>query len=144
MLIGEYRHSIDTKRRISVPAKMRKDLGDKFVITRGLDSCLFVYPMSEWEKLSSKLSELPMGKSSTRNFVRLMLSGASEVELDQLGRVLIPEYLRKYAGLKKNAVIAGVNTRMEIWDAASWDEFKNKTESNADELAENLGELGVY
>ena len=144
MLIGEYRHSIDTKRRISVPAKMRKDLGDKFVVTRGLDSCLFVYPMPEWNKLSSKLSELPMGKSSTRNFVRLMLSGASEVELDQLGRVLIPEYLRKYAGLKKNAVIAGVNTRMEIWDAEKWEEFKNKTESNTDELAENLGELGVY
>ncbi|PIR97513.1 MAG: cell division/cell wall cluster transcriptional repressor MraZ [Candidatus Doudnabacteria bacterium CG10_big_fil_rev_8_21_14_0_10_41_10] len=144
MLIGEFRHTIDNKKRVSVPAKMRKDLGDHFVITRGLDSCLFVYSQNEWEKLVAKLSELPMGKASTRSFVRLMLSGASEVELDQLGRVLIPEYLKKYAGLKKKAVIVGVHTRMEVWNEEKWDEFKGKVESNADELAENLGELGVY
>jgi len=144
MLIGEYRHTIDNKKRISIPAKLRKDLGDNFVITRGLDSCLFVYPESEWQKVVGKLSELPMGKSETRSFVRFMLSGASQSELDQLGRLLIPDYLKDFAGLKKKAVVVGVHSRMEIWDEEKWNEFKNKTESNADELAERLGEVGVY
>ncbi|MCL5435481.1 MAG: division/cell wall cluster transcriptional repressor MraZ [Patescibacteria group bacterium] len=143
MLIGEYRHSIDTKKRIAVPAKMRKDLGDKAILTRGLDECLFLYPMSEWEKLVGRLSNLPMGTSSTRSFSRFMLSGAVEVELDQLGRILIPEYLRQYAHLKKQAVVVGVHPRIEIWDEPAWNEFKQKTESNADALAEKLGEIGA-
>jgi len=144
MLIGEYRHNIDNKKRLAIPAKMRKDLGESVVITRGLDSCLFVYPKTEWEKMVAKLSELPMGKSSTRSFVRLLLSGASEVELDQLGRILVPDYLKKYAKLQKQAVIVGVHTRIEIWDTKAWEEFKSRIESNADDLAEKLGELGVY
>jgi len=144
MLIGEYRHSIDNKKRLSIPSKMRKALGESAVVTRGLDSCLFVYPKQEWEKLVSRLSELPMGTGSTRSFVRLLLSGATEVDLDQLGRILIPDFLKLYAGLQKNSVIVGIHTRIEIWDAAKWDEYKKKAESNADELAEKLGELGVY
>lgn len=143
MLIGEYRHSIDSKKRVSIPAKMRKDLGEKAVLTRGLDECLFIYPEPEWEKLVAKLSNLPMGTSSARSFSRFLLSGAVEVELDQLGRVLIPDYLREYAHLKKQAVVVGVHPRIEIWDDAAWQEFKGKTESNAEELAEKLGEIGA-
>jgi MraZ protein len=144
MLIGEYRHSIDNKKRLAIPSKMRKALGESAVVTRGLDSCLFVYPKQEWEKLVSRLSELPMGTGSTRSFVRLLLSGATEVELDQLGRILLPDFLKSYAGLQKTSVVVGVHTRIEIWDAAKWDDYKKKAESNADELAEKLGELGVY
>jgi transcriptional regulator MraZ len=144
MLIGEYRHSIDNKKRIAVPSKMRKALGESAVITRGLDSCLFVYPKAEWEKLVSKLSELPLGTGSTRSFVRLLLSGATEVELDQLGRILVPDFLKTYACLQKTAVVVGVHTRLEIWDSTVWDDYKKKAEGNADELAEKLGELGVY
>ncbi len=143
MLIGEYKHTLDAKKRIAIPAKMRKDLGDSAVITRGLDSCLFVYPNTEWQKLVEKLSSLPMGASDNRSFVRLLLSGASEVELDQLGRILIPDYLKNYALLDKSAVIVGVHTRLEIWDSQAWEQFKSKAESNADELAERLGSLGV-
>ncbi|HLC45084.1 MAG: cell division/cell wall cluster transcriptional repressor MraZ [Candidatus Doudnabacteria bacterium RIFCSPHIGHO2_01_FULL_50_11] len=144
MLIGEFRHSLDAKKRVAIPAKMRKDLGEQAVITRGLDSCLFVYPQAEWAKLVEKLSQLPMGTLSTRSFVRFLLSGAQEASLDQLGRILIPEYLRGYANLGKTVVVVGVHPRIEIWDAAIWDQFKSKAEGNADELAEKLGELGVY
>lgn len=144
MLIGEYRHSLDTKKRVSIPAKMRRDLGEQAVITRGLDSCLYVYPKAEWEKLVQKLSDLPMGTSSTRSFVRLMLSGATEVELDQLGRILIPDYLKEHAGLEKAVVMVGVHPKLEIWNSRTWDEYKGKAEGNANEVAEKLGELGVY
>lgn len=144
MLIGEYRHSIDNKKRLAIPAKMRKDLGEQAVLTKGLDSCLFIYPKAEWEKLVEKLAALPTGSAANRSFQRFMLSGASEVDLDQLGRVLVPDYLKEYAKLQKNAVIVGVHSRIEIWDESTWNEFKKKTESNADELAEKLGALGVY
>jgi len=144
MLIGEFRHTIDSKKRVAIPAKMRKDLGDQAVITRGLDTCLFVYPQEQWAKLVAKLSDLPMGSGATRSFVRLLLSGASEVELDQLGRILIPDYLKNYASLQKNTVIVGLHTRMELWDPQAWDDYKSKVEHNADELAERLGNLGVY
>jgi len=143
MLIGEYRHTIDSKRRVAVPAKMRKDLGEKVVITRGLDACLFMYSQTEWQKLVEKLSALPMGTASTRNFVRFMLAGAVEVELDQLGRALLPDYLKDYAKLDKKVVVVGVNPRVELWDEKAWNEFTIKTESNADELAEKLGQVGA-
>lgn len=144
MLIGEFKHTIDSKKRVAIPAKMRKDLGEQAVITRGLDTCLFVYPQEQWAKLVSKLSDLPMGSGATRSFVRLLLSGASEVELDQLGRILLPEYLKDYAALQKNAMIVGVHTRLELWNPERWEDYKHKVESNADELAERLGNLGVY
>jgi len=144
MFIGEYTHTIDAKKRLAVPAKLRKALGERAVITRGLDSCLFIYPSAAWERLVQKLSELPMGKGDTRSFIRLMLAGAQEVELDALGRILVPEYLKTYAALKKRVTIAGVYDRLEVWDADRWQQYKQSAERNTDAIAEKLGELGVY
>ncbi|MEW5907642.1 MAG: division/cell wall cluster transcriptional repressor MraZ [Patescibacteria group bacterium] len=144
MLIGEYKHSLDPKKRVAIPAKFRKEIGKKAVITRGLDQCLFIYPMNEWGKVAEKLSELPTGSSDTRNFVRLFLSGASDVEIDALGRVLIPDYLKKFAGLKEKAVIVGMHKRLEIWSEENWENYKQRIEKQTDILAEKLGELGVY
>lgn len=144
MLIGEYHHILDPKKRVSLPAKFRRELGKRAVITRGLDRCLFVYPIKEWEKVAGNLAALPTGQSSTRNFVRLFLSGASESDLDALGRVLIPDYLKDYAGLKEKVVIAGVYRRLEIWDEASWENYKSEIEKQTDMLAEKLGEIGAY
>lgn len=143
MLIGEYKHTIDTKKRLAIPSKLRKELGVKAVITRGLDNCLFVFPINQWIKLVEKLSQLPLGQRDTRGFTRLMLAGASEVKLDRLGRILIPDYLKIYAGLKKKVVIAGVYNRLEIWDEGKWKLFKRSTEKDVDNMAERLGELGV-
>lgn len=144
MFIGEYAHSIDAKKRLAIPAKLRKDLGEKAVITRGLDACLFVYPMAAWEKLMQKLGELPMGKGDNRSFARLQLAGAQEVELDALGRILVPDNLKSYAGLSKKVVIAGVYNRLEVWDEEKWTQYKAAAEHGADAIAEKLGELGVY
>ena len=144
MLIGEYQHNLDPKKRLAVPAKLRTEIGAKAVITRGLDSCLFVYPIKEWEVLAQKLSQLPMGQENNRSFVRLMLSGAQEVEMDNLGRILIPDYLKNYAGLEKETVIAGVFNRLEIWNKASWNKYKENIEKDTDKLAERLGDLGVF
>ncbi|TSC92044.1 MAG: MraZ protein [Parcubacteria group bacterium Licking1014_17] len=143
MLIGEYKHTIDAKKRLSVPSKLRREVGEKAVLTRGLDNCLFLFTLNEWEKLASKLGTLPLGQQDTRSFVRLLLSGAVEVEMDQLGRILIPDYLRDYAGLKKNAVIAGLFNRLEIWDEEKWQAYKSEIEKKGDSIAEKLGELGV-
>lgn len=144
MLIGEHQHTIDSKKRLAVPAKLRKEIGERAVVTRGLDNCLFLYPMAEWSRLTEKLSQLPMGQQDTRSFLRLMLAGASEVELDQLGRILIPDYLKMYAGLKQRVVIAGVYNRLEIWDDERWSAYKATVEKNTDMIAEKLGELGLY
>ncbi|PJE57764.1 MAG: cell division/cell wall cluster transcriptional repressor MraZ [Candidatus Portnoybacteria bacterium CG10_big_fil_rev_8_21_14_0_10_38_18] len=143
MLIGEYTHTIDAKKRLAIPAKIRRELGAKAVITRGLDNCLFVFPLKEWQKLVEKLSNLPIGQRDTRGFSRLMLAGASEADLDSLGRILVPDYLKNYAQLKKNVIIAGVYNRLEIWDKARWDTFKRQSEKEVDNMAERLGELGV-
>ncbi|MBU4284903.1 division/cell wall cluster transcriptional repressor MraZ [Patescibacteria group bacterium] len=143
MLIGEYVHTIDDKKRLAIPSKLRKELGTKAVITRGLDNCLFVFPSKEWQKLADKLSNLPISQKDPRGFSRLMLAGASEVDLDTLGRVLVPDYLKKYAQLKKNVVIAGIYNRLEIWDQARWNLFKSQSEKEVDNIAERLGELGV-
>ncbi len=143
MLIGEYTHTIDTKKRLAIPSKLRKELGNKAVITRGLDNCLFIFPLKEWQKLVEKLSNLPIGQKDTRGFSRLMLAGASEVGLDGLGRILVPDYLKNYAQLKKNVIIAGVYNRLEIWDKVKWDTFKRQSEKEVDNMAERLGELGV-
>ena len=143
MLIGEYTHIIDDKKRLAIPSKIRKELGAKAVITRGLDNCLFIYPSKEWQKLVEKLSNLPIGQKDTREFGRLMLAGASEADLDSLGRILIPDYLKHYAQLKKNVVIAGVYNRLEIWDEENWNTFKRQSEKEVDNIAERLGNLGV-
>lgn len=143
MLIGEYQHNIDTKKRLSIPAKFRKDLGEKAVITKGLEKCLVVYTLSEWEKLAQKLNNLPTSQADARNFARLMLSGAADVELDKLGRILIPDYLKNYASLKKNVTVLGLATKIEVWDADNWEEHKRKTETSAGDIAERLKELGI-
>ncbi len=144
MLIGEYSHTIDAKKRLAVPSKLRKELGERAVLTRGLDTCLFLYPEKEWQKLTEKLGELPVGQASTRSFLRLMLAGAVEVELDQLGRILVPDYLKEYAGLVQKVVITGVYNRLEIWDEERWGNYKGDVEKNTDMIAEKLGELGLY
>ena len=144
MFIGEYSHTIDAKKRISIPTKIRKELGDVAILTRGLDQCIFVYPEKEWEGIAEKLSKLPMGQADTRNFVRLMLAGAAEVEIDSLGRIIIPDSLKKYAELDSKAVIVGVFNRVELWSPERWARVQEKTESDTDRLAERLGELGVY
>lgn len=144
MFIGEYSHSVDEKKRLAVPSKFRAELKSKVVVTRGLDSCLFVYTMKAWEELAGKLGALPVGESGTRSFTRLMLAGAVDVDVDKQGRILIPDYLKSYAGLTRNVVIAGLYNRLEIWDEKKWNEYKKKAEKNSDDIAEQLGKLGVY
>lgn len=144
MLIGEYTHRLDPKKRLAIPAKFRKELGNKTVITKGLDQCLVLYPLVEWEKVAESLSRLPTGQSESRNFVRDFFSGASDVEIDSLGRILIPDSLKKIAGLREKVVIIGVYKRLEIWDEEKWNEYKSRIEKQTDILAEKLGQLGVY
>lgn len=144
MLIGEYKHSLDPKKRVAIPAKFRKEIGEKAVVTKGQDQCLFVYPMNEWEKVAEKLSGLPTGPADTRNFVRLSFSGANDVEIDALGRILIPDNLKEFAGLKEKVVIVGVYKRLEIWNEENWKNYKQRLEKQTDILAEKLGESGAY
>jgi len=143
MFIGEYTYSIDEKKRLAIPAKFRQLLGKKAVITRGLDQCLFLYPAKEWGSLVKKLAQLPLSQADARGFARLMLTGAMEVSIDNLGRILLPDYLKKYAFLKKKVVIAGVFNRIEVWDERKWQEYKKKTETEVGDIAERLKELGV-
>ena len=143
MFLGEYSHTIDEKGRLAIPTKFREDLSSGAVVTRGIDRCLFLYTKSEWEKLAQKISALPLSQKNTRAFARLMLAGAMDVEVDKQGRVVVPDYLRAYAGIKKKVVVAGLYTRMEIWDAFVWEKYKAETEKGSDEIAEQLGELGV-
>jgi len=144
MFLGEYTHTVDNKGRMAIPAKFREKLGGSgAILTRGLDKCLFLFTAKDWEPMVQKISALPITQSNSRAFSRLMLAGAMEVELDQQGRVLLPDYLREYAGLKKVAVVAGLYNRVEIWDEATWKTYKAKTEASSDEIAERLGELGI-
>ena len=143
MLLGEYKHNLDLKGRIAMPAKFREQLKGGAIITRGLDHCLFVFGKNEWEILAQKLISLPLAQANSRAFVRLMLAGATDVDLDAQGRVLIPDYLREYARLKKEATITGLYNRMEIWDKEEWAKYKQKTESASEEIAEKLSELGI-
>lgn len=143
MLIGEYKHNLDAKKRLSIPAKFRKELGEGAVLTRGLDNCLFVFPMKEWQKIADKLASLPIGQQDSRAFSRLMLAGAVEVEFDALGRILIPDYLKTYAGLSRMIVVAGLYSRLEIWDEQKWSAHKSDLEKNSDSIAEKLGDLGA-
>jgi MraZ protein len=143
MLIGEYIHTLDPKKRLSLPAKFRKEFGKRIVMTRGLDNCLFVYSLKEWEKISEKLGELSIGQADTRGFNRFMLSGAIEVDVDSVGRILVPDFLKEFAKLKTRVVLAGIHNRVEIWDEKEWAAYKKRIEKQADQLAEKLGELGV-
>jgi len=144
MFIGEYSHTIDSKKRLAVPSKFRNELGNKAVVTRGLDKCLFIYPLKAWKDLAQKLGTLPVGEAGTRSFIRLMLAGATDVDVDRQGRILLPDYLKGYAALKKSVTIAGLYNRLEIWDEKKWSVYKSRAEKNTDEIAEQLGKLGIY
>ncbi len=143
MFIGEYAHNLDDKGRLAVPVKFRRELLKGAVVTRGLDNCLFLYTKTEWQKLADKLAALPISQANSRAFSRLMLAGAMDMEIDKQGRIVLPEYLRGFAGLKKNVIVAGLYNRIEIWDQENWDKYKTQTESQSGEIAERMGELGV-
>lgn len=143
MFIGEYIYSIDEKKRLAIPVKFRKALGKQAVITRGIDNCLVIYPLSEWEKLAKKLESLPSSRLDARGFARIMLSGAVDVELDKAGRILIPDYLKDYAILQKNVAILGLSNRIEIWDEEKWQQYKEKTEKEVGDIAGGLQQLGI-
>lgn len=143
MLLGEYEHSIDTKGRIAMPAKLREALGAHFMITKGLDGCLFVYDEKEWQQLEVKLAALPMSRKTARDFTRFLFGGAFEAECDKQGRVLLPPNLRRYAGLTKDAVIVGVGNHAEIWDTAKWQQYNEESADDVNELAEQLADLGI-
>jgi MraZ protein len=143
MFIGEYTYKIDEKKRVAVPPKFRDDLKKKAVVTRGLDNCLFLYSMEEWQKIAEKISQLPFGQEDGRGFSRIMLSGAMEVEFDSSGRILVPDYLKDYALLKKDVVVAGLYNRIEIWDKSTWEKYKSSTEKELGNIAERLKEFGL-
>ena len=143
MLIGEYEHSVDAKGRLIMPSKLKQDLGESFIVTKGLDSCLFVFSLTEWSNFEEKLKTLPLTNKNARDFVRFFLSGATECELDKQGRFLISANLRQYASLEKDVVIIGVGTRLEIWNKEKWQEYSNEEIISADEIAENMTMLGI-
>lgn len=138
MLMGEYHHSLDEKNRLIIPAKFREELGNSFVVTRGLEGCLFIYPNTSWNKIVSDLQTLPFTKKDARNFSRFFLSGATTAELDKQGRVNIASPLVGYADLKKECVIIGVADRLEIWSLDKWNQFFNENEDQLSDIAENL------
>ena len=143
MLIGEYLHTLDGKKRISLPSKFRKEVGRKVVITRGLDACLFMFSQKAWEKIAEKVSGLPVGQADTRGMSRFLLAGAVETDVDSAGRILIPDFLKEFADLKSRVILAGVSDRVEIWNEKTWEEYKRKIEKGADQMAQTLGDLGI-
>jgi len=143
MFIGEYYHAIDEKGRVAVPSKFRASLKSGVIVTHGLDHCLFVFGNQEWAALAKKLISLSLAKSNSRAFSRLMLAGAMESKLDAQGRILVPDYLKRYAGLKKQVVVAGLYNRIEIWDTNIWKKYKDRKSEINFYIAEQLGELGI-
>lgn len=143
MFIGEYQHTTDEKGRLIIPSKFREPLGGDFVMTKGLDNCLFVYPKSEWEVIESKLKSLPLTNKDARAFVRFFFSGASECALDKQGRVLIPGNLREHSKIDKDTVIIGVSTRLEIWSKSEWENYNDDDSLSYDSIAEKMSELGI-
>lgn len=143
MLIGQYEHTIDIKKRLALPSKFRGELGDKVIITKGLEGCLVIYTEKEWEISSSKLANLPVSQVEARAFSRFQLASAMEVALDKLGRILIPDYLKNYAGLKKNVMICGLSTRLEVWDSEKWADYSKNAEKEVEEMVSKLGPFGI-
>jgi len=143
MFIGEYYYTIDPKGRIAIPSKLRSTLSKGGVITKGLDNCLFIFSLKDWQPMAEKIKRLPLSQSNSRAFSRLMLAGAMDIKLDSQGRILVPDYLRKYVGLKKEIVLAGVYDRLEIWDEKEWEKYKKRTEKESGDIAEKLGDLGI-
>lgn len=143
LLIGEYEHTLDDKKRISLPKSFRAALGKTVVITRGLDSCLYIFSREGWDGVAMKLQSLSFVQAETRAFGRFMFSGAAEVEVDQAGRILIPDHQMHYAGLKRKAIFTGVSDRVEVWDAQRWGAYKRRIDKDAEKLAKKLGEIGA-
>ncbi|MES2214359.1 MAG: division/cell wall cluster transcriptional repressor MraZ [Patescibacteria group bacterium] len=143
MFIGEYTHTVDEKKRISLPSKFKAELGKKVVVTRGLDNCLFLFPHKTWQVIAKEMSKLDVKQADARGFSRFMFSGASEIDVDSMGRILIPDYLREFGDLKTPVVFAGVSDRIEIWNERRWDTYKKRIESQADMMAEKLGTIGI-
>lgn len=143
VFIGEFQHTLDSKGRLIMPSKFREDLGEKFVLTKGLDNCLFVYPMDEWRNFEEKLKTLPISSRDARAFIRFFFSGATECELDRQGRILLPANLRGHAKIEKDVVIIGVSTRVEIWSKEEWDRYNSSTNMGYDAIAEKMAELGI-
>ncbi|KAB3533202.1 division/cell wall cluster transcriptional repressor MraZ [Alkaliphilus serpentinus] len=143
MFIGEYNHTIDIKGRISIPSKFRDELGERFIVTKGMDNCLFIYPMEEWKVLENKLKQLPLTNKDARAFVRFFFAGATECELDNQGRIRIPNNLREHASLDKDTVLIGVATRIELWSQEQWQQYNNDANLSYDEIASKMAELGI-
>lgn len=142
MLMGEFNHSVDAKGRVIIPAKLREQLGEMFVVTKGLDGCLYGYPMNEWRKFEEKLGTLPLTNKDARQFVRFFLAGATESEVDKQGRVLIPQVLREFAKLEKDVVLIGAGSHIEIWSKDNWDGLVEEYDNNMEDIAKNLSDLG--
>jgi MraZ protein len=142
MFIGEYQHSLDSKNRIIVPSKLRDSLGDRFIISKGLDGCLYAYPIDEWQKFEEKLKNLPLTNKDARAFVRFFVAGATEVETDKQGRGLIPANLREYAGIEKEIVTIGALNKVEIWSKERWESY-NESDIDFDSIADKMGDLGI-
>jgi MraZ protein len=142
MLLGEYQHSLDEKGRLIIPAKFREDLGENFVITRGLDNCLFAYPLSQWKVIEEKVKELPTSQAETRAFVRMFFSGAVEAELDKQGRIIIPQHLREHARVERDVYVIGVSTKVEIWSKEIWDNYAGQAEQSYEEIAA-ISKIGI-
>ena len=138
MFTGEYRHSLDVKNRLIIPSKVREQMGENIVITRGLDGCLFGYQLNVWQKMLEKLNSLPFTKKDARNFTRFMTSGAITLEFDKQGRIIIPSYLLDYANIRKNVSIVGVLNRIEIWDVSKWESFMQENVDCLSDISENL------
>lgn len=143
MLIGQYSHTIDSKKRLALPVKFRGELGNKVVVTKGVENCLVIYTEKEWQVMSNKLGNLPISQGEARTFTRHLLAGAAEVNLDKLGRALIPDHLKEYANLKKDVVICGLSNRLEIWDQAKWKSYSKNAEKGVEEIVSKLGPLGI-
>ena len=143
MLMGEFQHNIDAKGRIIIPSKLREDLGAKFVITRGLDGCVFGYPLENWEKIQEKLKQLPLAKKEARAFTRFFYSAAAEAEIDKQGRINIPSTLVDYANLEKECLVLGVSDRIEIWSKTKWESVSSEIEESFEEIAEDMLDFGL-
>lgn len=138
MFMGEYEHSLDAKGRLIIPAKLRSGLGERFIATKGLDNCLFVYSMKEWEAIETRLKELPFTRADVRSFVRLFFSGATECELDPQGRILLTQNLRDYARIERDVMVIGALSRVEVWSRHEWEEYRKKAEGGYNDLAEKI------
>ncbi len=143
MFIGEYKHTIDSKNRMTIPSKFQGQLSEGAIITRGLDNCLFVFTNEEWKRVAEQIKQQSFTTANARAFSRLMLAGAMDVKIDKQGRILIPTYLSEYANLGQKVVVAGLYDRLEIWNENDWEEYKKKTESNANDISEQMSNLGI-